>query len=104
MYIFIYGSLHIHIYRWINTLLKPEELLILKEDLLLFNETSNDSIFQFKHDGDKMVTVMNELWTTFEDIQLKSTVRRCRAALEKSLYQVGCMYIHMYIHSMYIHM
>eukprot|EP00596_Hydrurales_sp_CCMP1899_P008498 CAMPEP_0119053484 /NCGR_PEP_ID=MMETSP1177-20130426/74460_1 /TAXON_ID=2985 /ORGANISM="Ochromonas sp, Strain CCMP1899" /LENGTH=677 /DNA_ID=CAMNT_0007033453 /DNA_START=772 /DNA_END=2802 /DNA_ORIENTATION=- len=73
--------------RWINTLSQPEEMLLLKEDLLLFIETSNDSIFQFKHDEDKMVTVMNELWTIFEDIQLKSTIQRCRVALEDSLYQ-----------------
>jgi hypothetical protein len=44
---------------------------MVKEDLLLFIETSNDSIFQFKNGirkdkDDKMIVVMNELWASFE--------------------------------------
>jgi hypothetical protein len=57
--------------RWKVTLLRPEEMLMVKEDLLLFIETSNDSIFQFKNGvhrdkDDKMIVVMSELWTNFE--------------------------------------
>lgn len=99
------GELDKFLGKYLTLLRRPEEVLSVKEDLLLFIETTDDAIFHAGgaggHTGDrdsdskssKIMQVLGNMWTSFEAVQVGATTVRCRAALD------GCQYHSLYIGS-----
>jgi hypothetical protein len=99
------GELDNFLGKYLTLLRRPEEVLLVKEDLLLFIETTDDAIFHAGsaggHTGDrdsdskssKIMQVLGNMWTSFEAVQVGATTVRCRAALD------GCQYHSLYIGS-----
>jgi hypothetical protein len=63
----------------------PEELINIKEELLLLIDTVSDDSFGFR------VNIINDtmknLWEIFEGLQVDAVMRSCSNALDKSAYQ-----------------
>ena len=99
------GELDKFLGKYLSLLKRPEEILLVKEDLLLFIETTDDAIFHSGgsggHSGDrdsdsksaKIMQVLSNMWTTFEAVQVGAATVRCRAALD------GCQYHSLYVGS-----
>ena len=82
--------------RHLSKIKEPEEALLLKEDLLLFVETTTDAIFHSRstthgRESNKVLYVLSNIWSTFEVLQVKATASRCQLALN------GCQYQSLYI-------
>jgi hypothetical protein len=82
--------------RHLSKIKEPEEALLLKEDLLLFVETTTDAIFHSRstahgRESNKVLFVLSNTWSTFEVLQVKATASRCQLALN------GCQYQSLYI-------
>ena len=78
--------------RHLSKVSKPEEILLLKEDLLLFVETTSDAIFYSRsstqgRESNKVLAVLSNIWNTFEAIQVKATTARCQNALNNCQYE-----------------
>ena len=86
------SKLDIFLSRSLIGLTSPEEMLVVKEELLLFIETTNDAIFQAKDvvqssDSNKIYIVMSKCWDSFEVLQVDSAMERCKLELDGCLYQ-----------------
>jgi uncharacterized protein YneF (UPF0154 family) len=92
-----FGSkLEVFLIKFIPLFKTPEEVLLVKEDLLLFVESTNDVFFNFKDPKDplslssndnKVLSCLSVLWTRFEEVQVSAVIERCRECLENSHYQ-----------------
>eukprot|EP01035_Chromulina_nebulosa_P020501 gene20501-26595_t len=63
----------------------PEELIIVKEEMLLLIDTIADDAFGLK--VNLINDIMKDLWEVFQGLQVDSIVRSCSTALETSAYQ-----------------
>ena len=81
----------------LSKLTHPEELLLMKEELLLFSETTNDAIFHSTdvvHTADvSVLLVLSSCWDQFESLQVTVTASRCKLELD------GCLYQSLYVES-----
>ena len=82
--------------RHLPSLTSPEEALLLKEDILLFAESTADAIFHSRgagnerereRDGNKVLSVLNTVWISFEKLQVNAATARCKLALDNCQYQ-----------------
>lgn len=73
-------------------LVSPEQVLLVKEELLLYVETTNDAIFHSKdtvisNSSNKLFIVLNNCWEAFEQLQVAAATSRCKLELDGCLYQ-----------------
>ena len=80
----------------LRRLISPEQVLLIKEELLLFIETTNDAIFHSKNtvisnNNNKLFIVLSNCWDAFENLQVTAATSRCKLELD------GCQYQSLYV-------
>lgn len=80
----------------LRRLVSPEQVLLIKEELLLFIETTNDAIFHSKNtvisnNNNKLFIVLSNCWDAFENLQVTAATSRCKLELD------GCQYQSLYV-------
>ena len=71
--------------KYSKTISTPYDVLIIKEELLIFSETVTDDAFGLRDHS--IFEIIKNFWDKFEEVQVKAIVRGCIRSLKQSAYQ-----------------
>ena len=71
--------------KYSKTVTTPYEVLIIKEELLIFSETVTDDAFGLRDHS--IFEIIKNFWDKFEEVQVKAIVKGCIKSLKQSAFQ-----------------
>lgn len=71
--------------KYSKTISTPYDVLIIKEELLIFSETVTDDAFGLRDHS--IFEIIKNFWDKFEEVQVKAIVRGCIRSLKQSAFQ-----------------
>lgn len=71
--------------RYTKTIMTPRDVLIIKEELLIFSETVTDDAFGLRVHA--IFEIIKNFWDKFEEVQVKAIVKGCVLSLKQSAFQ-----------------